>query len=86
MCRPETTSEVCPCGGGLAHLTQDFAFFHRVVSFVTLQNVDAASSNYGGAIMTPDIIILIAGAVILMLIAFVLGMVTGVSLSRPIIR
>lgn len=36
--------------------------------------------------MTPDILILIAGAVILMLIAFVLGMVTGVSLSRPIIR
>ena len=36
--------------------------------------------------MTPDMVFLIAVVVILMLIAFVLGMVTGVSLSRPIIR
>ena len=86
MCQPETTDETCPYGGSLTHLTQDFACVHRIVSFVTLQKVNAASSNYGGATMTPDIIILIAGAVILMLIAFVLGMVTGVSLSRPIIR
>lgn len=32
--------------------------------------------------MSPEILFLIAIAVILMLIAFVLGMVTGVSLSR----
>jgi hypothetical protein len=36
--------------------------------------------------MSPETVDLIAIIVILMLIAFVFGMVTGVSLTRPIIR
>jgi nitrogen fixation/metabolism regulation signal transduction histidine kinase len=58
----------------------ELAWFPRLTA--QMQSVQ----DNGGSIMSPEILFLIAIAVILMLIAFVLGMVTGVSLSRPIIR